>query len=810
MVRSVIKLTWRSVRSFLGRYMALLLIAALSVGFFAGLKITQKAMINTCEKFLTEHSFYDFRVISTLGFDEADIEELGKLEQVKAVEGSKSVELIAGTGSDSKAYRFISLPEEINTISLTAGNLPQTSSECIVDAEFFDKNCIGQKIVVSAENAQESAAMLSNSEFTIVGLADSPLYLSDDRGTTTIGSGSISGFVYLPEENFTIDVYTEAFLILNETAEIYSDEYDELIESNKDGISNACQNILQEQYDELLTAMNITPELAEEAGISAPEKYVLTRNENTGYLNFENDTAVVSGIADIFPVFFILIAMLVCITTMTRMVDEERTQIGTLKALGFSEKAITAKYLLYAGSAAFIGWAVGFFLGTWGLPQVFWYAYASIYDFAELDYLFSTPLALGTLSVALAGILASTWIFCRKELAENPAALIRPVPPKNGKRIILERITLLWNKFSFIQKVSLRNMFRYKRRLVMMLIGTGCCTALVLTAFGVRDSMINVGSQQFGGVQKYDIEAGFDSENAADIKSRLDEISDEYKTAYSARADVNAEKTMKSIKLIAFENNNCGEFWNLSDKEEKLNMPEKGEALVSAKIWDKLELSAGDTIEVSDADLRNFTVKVSGAFDNYVDNYIIVSPDTLSEAFDGCEFNTFFIRTDAAADELMKIDGITSISSTKAEKENVDSAVECLNYIIWLIVLFSGALAFIVTYNLTNINIAERSREIATVQVLGFYPKETESYILRENLILSVIAGVLGLPLGVLFHSTVMDMIAVEAMTFKVTISFISYILALVCTVIFAIVVNVAMKKRINGIHMAESLKTVE
>ncbi len=631
MKQSVLKLTWRSIRSFFGRYIALLLIAALSVGFFAGLKITKDAMSTACDKYLTEHSFYDFRLISSLGFDEEDMETLCEIPSVKSAEASKSTELIAEMKNTANAYRFISIPDEINTFSLTAGRLPQTAQECVADAECFTESDIGEVISISDKNDLDAASQLSGDMYTIVGLADSPLYLNGDRGTTAIGSGTLSGFVYLPEECFTQEVYTEAFLTLNETAEIYSDAYDDLIAENEDEIAEVCQRILDEKYDELLTGMNFTPELAEGAGIPEPEKYILTRSENAGYISFENDTSIVSGIANIFPLFFILIAMLVCITTMTRMVDEERTQIGTLKAMGFSDGAITAKYLLYAGSAAVIGWAVGFFLGTWGLPQVFWFAYSSIYDFAPLGYLFSLPLAAGTLAVALAGILASTWIFCRRELASNPASLIRPNPPKSGKRILLERITPIWDRLSFLHKVSLRNMLRYKRRLVMMLIGTGCCTALVLTAFGVRDSMINVGTLQFEGVQQYDFEAGFDSTKSADIKSQLDELSAEYTASYSARVDLSSHETMKSVTLLAFEDDVCGDFWNFAEGEKMLPLPQTGDALINTKIADTLNVSVGDTIEVRNAEMQTLSVKVSGIFDNYAGNYIVLSPDSLAD-----------------------------------------------------------------------------------------------------------------------------------------------------------------------------------
>lgn len=650
-----------------------------------------------------------------------------------------------------------------------------------------------------------------------MGLAESPLYLGNDRGTTGIGNGALEGFVYLPAENFTAEAYTEISLVLEENAQIYSDDYDELIEKHKTEITEACIRFSTERYDMLISEMGLLPEMAEQAGVTAPETYVLTRSENAGYVSFENDTSIISGVANIFPVFFILIAMLVCITTMTRMVDEERTQIGVLKAMGFGNSTIITKYLLYAGSATLIGWTIGFFLGTWGLPQVFWYAYSSLYDFAPLSYLFSPYLALLTLAVSLVGILGSAWISCRKELGQNPARLIRPRASKKGKRILLERITLLWKHLPFLQKITLRNMFRYKRRLFMMLIGISCCAALVVTAFGVRDSMIGVGSLQFEAVQKYDMEAAFAAGSEESVSARLDELDgmDDYLTCSVQRVNLHSSENMNAVNLYSFEpSDSLADFWDFHSGEVSFSLPEQGGALISNRIAEKLSVSVGDTFEIQDMDMQTATVTINGIFDNYVDNFVVISADTYEDTFSKWETNTVLlsISDDESnmAEKLTDIEGVSGVTQLASIKETVDSALSCLNYIIWLIVLFSGALAFIVIFNLTNINLAERSREIATVEVLGFYPKETKSYVLRENLILSIISGVIGLPLGTLFHRIVMNMIVIDSMAFNIHITPLSYILAFICTVVFAVVVNWFMKRQIGKIKMAESLKAVE
>ena len=829
-MKSVFKLTWRSVRTFFGRYMAILLIVALSAGFFAGLKITQDAMINTGEDYLTEQNFYDFRMFSTLGFTKDDVESFAALSGIDTVEGTYTVDAMMIHDGNDRPLKLMAMPEKLNLPSLSAGRMPESNNECLADDEMFTEEDIGTVIRLSGENDESVAEQFDGEEYTIVGLVDSPLYLNLDRGTTGIGGGALYSFIYISEDNFTSEVYTEVNVTLAETAELYSKDYDKLIEAHEGEITDLCKQLASERYDELVgetlvsmgmpADMELSDELKamlEEGGLTEPKTYVLTRDENAGYVSFENDTSIISGVANIFPVFFILIAMLVCITTISRMVDEERTQIGVMKAMGFSNGKIVAKYLLYAGSATVIGWAVGFFVCTWGLPQIFWFAYSSLYNFAPLKYLFSPSLAILTLVVSLAGILGSAFISCRKELMSVPAKLIRPRTSKKGKRILLERITPLWKRLPFLQKITLRNMFRYKKRLIMMLVGISCCCGLVVTAFGVRDSMINIGSSQFGEVQKYDMEASFEAGTEGEVTEKLDGIDEVkgYITASVHRVDLLGDEILNSVSLMSFsDTNRLSDFWDFHNGEETVTYPEKGEAIVNNKVAEKLALSVGDAVEIRDADMQTCTVKISGIFDNYIYNYIVVSDDTYAEAFGEWEANTALLSVDGDSEEIAEtltdMSEITSVAQLSATKARVDDALSCLNYIIWLIVLFSGALAFIVIFNLTNINLAERSREIATVQVLGFYPKETESYILSENLVLSVIASLFGIPLGFLFHRAVMSMILIDSFAFDIHIEKISFVLAFICTVVFAVVVNLFMKRNVDKIKMAESLKAVE
>lgn len=416
MGRSVIKMTLRSIRSFLGRYMALFSIILISVAFFSGLKVTKDAMVHAGDRYFKNQNFFDFRLLSTIGFSDEDVDEFAAMPEILGAEGVMALEAEAEYEGEENTYQFLSISELINRPVLTAGRMPK-EKECLADDSSFTESDIGKKLLLADGNTAEVKDLFEAEEYTIVGLAKSPLYISSNLSSGSTGGGSLRGFVYLSEEGFASEAYTEIYVTLKETAYLYSDAYQELIDKTEPVLEEALEEAAEKRFEELLEEEGLTRELAEQFGIELeePETYLLGRTENAGYVSFENDTSIVSGIANVFPVFFILVAMLVCITTMTRMIEEERTQIGVLKALGFSGRAITAKYMLYAVSATVFGWGVGFFLGTWGIPQILWVAYRTIYDFTTLPYLFDPILATMTLLVALAVTMGSTWYSCFKD-----------------------------------------------------------------------------------------------------------------------------------------------------------------------------------------------------------------------------------------------------------------------------------------------------------------------------------------------------------------------------------------------------------
>lgn len=802
------KLTAKSIKDRFGRYLAILLIVLISVAFFSGLKVTRKAMSDTCDGYFAEQCMYDFRLLSSLGFTDEDVEAFSSLAGVGFAEGGSSADVMLYVHEKEAPYKLLSMPESVNMPSLKHGAMPRNKGECLADARFSDEALIGTTVSVVSE-----ADGLTETEFTVVGLVDSPIYLGTERGSTKLGSGRLEGFLYVSPECFSSDVYTEINLTLSESKHAYSDEYDKLVDEKKPQIEALTEERANIRYDAILDEYGIAPEMAEMFGVEKPSTYVLTRQENRGYVSFENDTSIVSGIANIFPFFFVLIALLICVTTMTRMVEEDRSLIGTLKALGYGNGAITMKYLLYGVCAALPGWVIGYFLGTWGLPQVFWFAYSSLYDFAPLSYYFAPPLALGTFLVVIVGILGSIGISCRVALLGKPAVLMRPKPPRSGNRILLERIEPIWRHIPFLGKISIRNMFRYKSRLVLMLLGIGCSCALVVTAFGVRDSMIGIGTSQYTEVQQYRMEVTYSAEDATEAEKVLDgtkEI-DEWMPLVALDGEIESDGETSSLCLLAADS--LLGYWDLSQNGEPLAMPKSGEVLLCGKLAEVLRVGVGDPVSLA-IDGEEIGLRVGGIFDNYVNRYAVVIPQTLSSEGIDIAPNRAFIKTEsdtsALATTLSAEKVITGVADIAPMREAIDDALSCLNYIIWIIVLFSGALAFIIIFNLTSINLAERRREIATVEVLGFMPNETNQYILRENLLLSFLAALLGLPLGAMLHYVVMRMIVIELLSFRMLITPLSYFAAMICTIAFALIVNHFMKRQIRRIKMAESLKAVE
>ncbi|MGN0155414.1 MAG: FtsX-like permease family protein [Lachnospiraceae bacterium] len=577
-------------------------------------------------------------------------------------------------------------------------------------------------------------------------------------------------------------------------------EYEDAKEEYDEKISDA-QKEIQDARDDL-------------ADLEKPDVYVLGRNTNSGYASFENDSAIVMGVAKVFPIFFFLVAALVCMTTMTRMIEEQRTQIGILKALGYSNSAVMGKYITYSGSAAVVGAVLGFFAGTWVFSIVIWTAYKMLYDMGSLHYVFDAGLAGLSMVVALLCSAGTTFVACYQELREMAAMLMRPKAPKVGKRVLLEKIPAVWNRLKFLDKVSVRNLFRYKKRFFMMIIGVSGCTALLVAGMGIRDSIATIADTQFDTISLYDMAVGVKEEEDVFVEGMKDSI-----RLAGGSVDMQIDDKVKGVSLLAPEDSSRFEdYMNLHTEEgEPVAFPEENEVVISFKLADNYNIKVGDEISLQNSDLKGGTVVVSGIYLNYFNHYVIMTPNTYKNLFgEEAEYNELFVNIEEDADvhdvasRLMKEENVSAVSVSEDMKDQVSDMMGSLDYVVILVIACAAMLAFIVIYNLNNINITERVREIATIKVLGFYKEETNSYVFRENILLTLIGSLLGLVLGHYLHAFIMDQIQIDAIAFDVNVKLLSFCLSVVLTLLFNQIVNFFMSKKLEKIDMAESLKSVE
>ena len=1146
MVRSQIrKSTFREIKSSMGRFLSIMAIIGLGVGFFAGLKVARQAMVETVDGYLKDHGFYDYRILSTMGFEQESVEYLLTQEEVAAAEGALSFDVLyylevpQGESEQRQgAIKVHSLTQQLNTVQLTAGRMPENPHECVADNNLFTEVDLGRKLVLAQENKEETLEHFAFGEYTIVGLVQSPLYIQYERGNTSLGSGRLNGFLYLAQDGFAEDYYTEIYVNFTTGYSLYSDAYEEYLDRTEDTwesygrkaadlryetvladaeealadarteyedqkaegeakltdaeaelkdaeaeltdgekqLSDAREELadgqktLQEKKQEIADARtevtqketeladgekklqegidswnagNSTLEMSRsslntqksqlaakkaqlagqkaaleegmagiallEEGLAAvedgiaqieaaltlaesqevkkaledekarlesqqielqaqltalepqrqqlqqgllavaegeaqiaayetqiadaeaqidsgsselasawaeiessrkkleegrqaisdawaeiengeqaikdaeaelleaedtisekeaeladgwaeyedglkeyqeakaefeekiadaeaelldaeqelqdlepPDTYLLGRDTNVGYVCFENDSNIVEGIAIVFPVFFVLVAALVCITTMNRMVEEQRTQIGVLKAIGYGEGKIMSKYMTYSGLASVIGCVVGFLLGTWGFPRVIWAAYGIMYKTEVLVYVFDWRLAVMALAVSLFCSMGTTWLSCRVELFQVAAQLMRPKTPKAGKRVFLEYIPFLWNRLSFLRKVSLRNIFRYKKRLFMMILGISGCTALLVTGFGIKDSIADIATKQFQEIQVYDLAVTFqdpvDGISTAELDSLKEQGMDTYLCVMDKNMDLVTENGIKSIYLIVGDAQQMPKYVDLHTVSgEHIAYPGPGEGVISNKLADEYGVQVGDTIMLRDQDMQELNLTVTAIQENYIYNYVHISEDAWVEQMgEEPQRKTAYVNVQEDADihetaaAVMQLDNVANVTVNLDTMERVGSMMASLNIIVVAVILSAAGLAFIVLYNLTNINITERIREIATIKVLGFYKKETESYVFRENLILSVLGMAVGLVLGKLLHSYVMGEIQIDMITFDINVRPVSYLYSGLLTIGFAWFVGKAMGGRLENISMTESLKSVD
>lgn len=554
--------------------------------------------------------------------------------------------------------------------------------------------------------------------------------------------------------------------------------------------------------------------------------YALAREDNPGYSEYADNAKRLSALSVVFPTFFFAIAALVCLTTITRMIEEQRVQIGTLKAQGYTNGEISLKYYVYALGAGGVGTLLGLLLGFYGIPRIIVSAYSPMYELPNQQ--FDAYLSIGMISVAIAvfstGI--SVWAVLHQELKECPATLMRPKAPKVGKRIFLERMTLIWNRLNFVQKVTMRNLFRYKQRMIMTVFGIAGCMGLMMTGFGIKDSLADIPNLQYNTIIHYQALAVFD-EDASNAKkeeakaaiANMNGLND-YLMIWEGLYDVKhaGVNTQQVLLVVPEDTQKFSQFVSLRNQgsDSSYELPENG-AVITQKLADLFRVKAGDSITITDADNQEYVIPIAKITENYTGHYIYMSPQTYQECFNSTaiQYNGTLLQyeQDEAWEEtvsksLNQYSAIQTISYNSSVIETLNHSLDSLNAVVLVIIIAAAVLAFVVLYNLTNINVSERIRELSTIKVLGFYDNEVTMYIYRENVILSLLGIFFGSFLGKFLHYFVLDTALMDNMTFQNSLHVLSYVFAGALTLLFATLVMWVMHNRLKHVDMIEALKS--
>lgn len=815
MKKSYWKIVFRCIKGSLMRYLAILSIIALGVGFFSGLKSTMPAFLRTGDKYIRDGALFDFRILSTSGFDDEDAGRIADLPGVRAAEGAAFKDGIVSrklAADEEKelvsVVRFHTMTENVNKLDLIEGRLPENAHEIVVDAYACKSDYIGDTLILSEGDG------FSYQEYEVVGRVRSPYYMNFQKGTTEIGDGSIDFFAYAKKEALEYQAYPEVFLKLDEDEEVYSDEYEDLIEDFEKTLRPRVGEVVKARCD-LLSAMGLQ---------ITPEYYILGRDTNVGYVSFENDAKIVDGIASVFPIFFFALAALVCSTTMQRMVSDERSEIGTMRAVGYSKFSIILKYIIYSGSASVIGAIGGFAAGTKIFPYIIWKVYDVMYGFAPITFTTEIPLFLVSLLVSILCSVGVTIVTCFTEFTETPAELVRPKAPPSGKRIFLEYITPVWKRLSFLHKVSARNIFRFKKRMWMMIIGIAGCTALLITGFGLKDSINNLINFQFDEIMTYDVAVNFDPGTSRDQMQKILDNADTKAQIGTEKILIRTERlkhtsktAIRDVELFVADDPEFTKFVDPHKGNTKYSLPKTGEIGISLKLAESNSLSVGDMITLEYGEEgRTVSGKIGYIFDNYTYHYAIMSKDTYESVFgEEYEPNSALVRVpDEKSYEygsaIGSSENIQAWNIMAEGRKNFSETMEKMNYVVILVIVCAALLAFIVLFNLNNINISERTREIATLKVLGFKRGETGSYVFRENFILCLFGFVFGIPMGIFLHRFVISQIKMDIVAYKILILPKSYIYSLLLVMLFSLLVDLLMRGKIRRIDMTESLKSIE
>ena len=825
----------REIKRTFTKFLSIFAICALGVAFFAGIRATSPDMKEAGDRLYNTYNLSDISVISTSGLTADNIRDLESIEGIRAVRASLFVDAMArGTGEKEKNLRLYSMPiklkseyvplidlipdygidtspeYEMNGVEIVSGRMPLNDTETALDYTLEGSlvKQLGDEITLTTSGG---TVMLR-----VVGFIRSPMYISMfERGTSSIGNGTSDGFAYasgnaisslgtkLPVMSLLNTYYTRADIVIfgKEGLSAYSDEYEALVNE-------------------------VTDRIEDYASTQSGTWYIQDRSGNPGYSDYSENTDRIAAVGDVFPLIFFIVAALVCLTTMTRMVEEQRIEMGTMKALGYGGWQIAMKYAVYAMSACISGGVVGAIIGFKLFPYVIMKAYSIMYYLGKLETPYRADIAFMAIAAMAACTAAATFSACYASLKEVPETLMRPKAPKAGRRVLLEKIPFIWKKLSFTSKVTVRNLFRYKKRFFMSVIGIAGSGALLVTAFGLNDSIFGIIEKQFGDIWQMDVQAYvYEAMPLADMQELLGKnpANDDFDSVMfcldSQMECKNGGKSQNGVHLLGVESaESMAGRVSLHNGGTPVTLDDSG-VVVTAKLAETLSIKAGDEINMRTGG-EDHLMRVIGVADNYVYHYVYITAAYYETVFgkamqynglmgnlkDGLTDETM----DAMSSQLLSDSRMYTVRTIESIYASVWDSLSILNYVVLVLILGSGMLTFVVMLNLTNINIGERMRELATLRVLGFYDKEMYAYIFRENNALSVIGAFVGLLFGKIMHLFVIRTCEVDMVMFVRSAKPLSYVYAFALTIAFSLIVNLLMRPKVRAIDMVESLKSAE
>ena len=603
----------------------------------------------------------------------------------------------------------------------------------------------------------------------------------------------------------------------------YYKEYQDNFDSYNNGLKayNSALSLynknVKEYYDQLnMFKIKIADAKGELDKIPKGKWYVYKRLDDSEYTSFIDDGKSVSNLAKLFPTIFFIVAILISLISMSRMVEDDRSEIGTLKSLGFSNKYIRKKYLLYSGIATILGGLLGSVLGFLILPYFIWNIYKILFDVPVFSYYYDPTNSIIGIVIAVICICGMALLTIRKVVKEKPSELLRPKAPSKGKRVILEKIPFIWNNINFSNKITIRNLFRYKKRVFMMVIGILGCTSLLLAGFGIRDGIVDIPEKQYGEVFHFDDIVYL---NELDDSNTLDKIFDkDIKNRLDTYMSSSYESGNNSIYLMAVNDkksvSNVISLKNPKTKKTVVLTPNK--VIISEKLSRLINKNIGDKITIKGPNNKEYSFVISNIFENYAGNYVIMDKYTYQNNISDYKINASYVNLknkneeETVMNSIMKDENVISVMSLKTTIENVNNMLKSLNSVVLILIVLSGALSFVILYNLSYINISERKRELATLKVLGFTDKEVDNYIVKETIILTIIGIVLGLIFGIFLTNIIIDTIEISQVKFLHKINAISFVITALFILGFTLIVNVITHFALKKIDMIESLKSVE